>query len=342
MITKKTILFLLFTMFFGFVFSFSSLAVGLGQSCQTDSDCDSGMYCNEKFKECGGYVSTKEEPKSKAKSIQFTPSVPIPGFSGVQEIKGDFSTLTEYISAFYKFMIGLAGILSVIMLTIAGLMWLTAGGNASQIGKAKQWIGGSLTGLVLALLSYTILYTINPDIVELEMRSNINQIAGQAEGCKWQMDSCKSFQRKGNDIDCGQKPKLNNQDDPAYKYCCCTKPKEYSFCWPEGSACSSLRIASKEHAPCCSGKCEGVIGFEKCVGEDLPQWTDPCKKGTGFGGNCFTEFDQAGYCYGKDGCLLCKGWWEPCEHDYQCCGPDSGGKCVDTKLIGTNYRCDKK
>ncbi len=167
--------------------------------------------------------------------IMFTPSVPIPGLDVPErgiEIKGDFSTLTEYISKFYKFAIGLAGILSVIMLTIAGLMWLTAGGSASQIGKAKQMIGGSLTGLVLILLSYTILYTINPDIVALKLPPSITTIGKIEKGCSWQKTACedKQYEADSNSL-CGDKTSSND------KYCCC-----YTFSITEETAkkiCSS-------------------------------------------------------------------------------------------------------
>ncbi|MEK7097259.1 MAG: hypothetical protein AAB906_00215, partial [Patescibacteria group bacterium] len=49
---------------------------------------------------------------------------------------------------------------------IGGFIWLTAGGNQSRIGEAKSWIGASLTGLIIALSSYLILYQINPELTK--------------------------------------------------------------------------------------------------------------------------------------------------------------------------------
>ncbi|MDO9399471.1 MAG: pilin [bacterium] len=74
----------------------------------------------------------------------------------------------EYISGIYKYAIGIVGILAAIILMVAGVIWLTAGGNASQITEAKAWITASLTGLVIALCSYTILYQVNPDLLALK------------------------------------------------------------------------------------------------------------------------------------------------------------------------------
>ena len=51
---------------------------------------------------------------------------------------------------------------------IGGVIWITAGGNASRIGEAKAWIGGALMGLVLALSSYTILYQINAEATKIK------------------------------------------------------------------------------------------------------------------------------------------------------------------------------
>ncbi|MBU0898019.1 MAG: D-alanyl-D-alanine carboxypeptidase family protein [Patescibacteria group bacterium] len=71
----------------------------------------------------------------------------------------------EYISGIYKYAIGIVGILAAVILMVAGVIWLTAGGNASQITEAKAWITASLTGLIIALCSYTILYQVNPELL---------------------------------------------------------------------------------------------------------------------------------------------------------------------------------
>jgi len=71
----------------------------------------------------------------------------------------------EYIAGIYKYAIGIVGILAAVVLMIGGVMWIIAGGNATMIGEAKAWIGASLTGLVIALCSYAILYQVNPALV---------------------------------------------------------------------------------------------------------------------------------------------------------------------------------
>jgi lysophospholipase L1-like esterase len=70
----------------------------------------------------------------------------------------------EYIAAMYKYAIGITGVLAGIMIVIAGLIWLTAGGSAERVSTAKSFIEGALVGLVIALTSYVLLYAINPTL----------------------------------------------------------------------------------------------------------------------------------------------------------------------------------
>lgn len=73
--------------------------------------------------------------------------------------------ISEYIVGIYNYAIAIAGIVTALVLMVAGAIWITAGGNASNIGEAKAWIASGLTGLVLIFASYTILREINPDLV---------------------------------------------------------------------------------------------------------------------------------------------------------------------------------
>lgn len=89
-------------------------------------------------------------------------SIPI---GGKDRIEG----LQNYIVLVYKFLIGAAGVLAGIMITIAGFEWLTARGDSGKIKQAKERITKALIGLALALGSYTILYTINPALISLQL-----------------------------------------------------------------------------------------------------------------------------------------------------------------------------
>ncbi len=83
--------------------------------------------------------------------------------------KNSFGHIGEFIQFIYQYGITVAGIVSVIVIIIAGLQWTMSGGNASTIEGAKKRIGGAIIGLGLALLSYTILNTINPQLVNIRL-----------------------------------------------------------------------------------------------------------------------------------------------------------------------------
>ena len=68
----------------------------------------------------------------------------------------------DYIGAIYRYGVALAAALAMLMITIGGAVWLTAGGSPERVSTAKNFISSALVGLTLALFSYTILYTVNP------------------------------------------------------------------------------------------------------------------------------------------------------------------------------------
>ena len=75
------------------------------------------------------------------------------------------SDFGELISNIYVFGMGLVAISALVVLVAAGVWYMSAGDNAGRAGEAKKWMGNAIFGLVLALLSWLILYTINPDFV---------------------------------------------------------------------------------------------------------------------------------------------------------------------------------
>jgi hypothetical protein len=96
--------------------------------------------------------------------------MPIPGvpeFSKIQVEGGEISVpwLAQYIAGVYKYGVALAASLTILMIMIGGFLWITAAGDAGKISRAKSLIIDAVIGLILAVGSYVILYTINPDLV---------------------------------------------------------------------------------------------------------------------------------------------------------------------------------
>ena len=99
--------------------------------------------------------------------IKFTPQVPIGDYYGDEtEISG--TSIGEYIQAVYKYAIGIVGIVAAAVIMWSGFMWITAGGNPQKITEAKSWLTGALSGLMLAMTSFLILQTVNPELIKIK------------------------------------------------------------------------------------------------------------------------------------------------------------------------------
>ena len=92
---------------------------------------------------------------------QWTPMQEIPTTSGSQSP----TTFGGYAVAIYEFLLSIVGIVAMVMIIIGGFRYMTSTGNASAMADAKDMIFSALLGLALALLSWLILYTINPDLI---------------------------------------------------------------------------------------------------------------------------------------------------------------------------------
>ena len=73
--------------------------------------------------------------------------------------------LPDFISSAYNFALAIVGIVIFVRILYAGFLWLTAAGNASKAGAAKEKITNAIVGAILLFASYLILYIINPDLV---------------------------------------------------------------------------------------------------------------------------------------------------------------------------------
>lgn len=152
-------------------------AIGIGQTCDPANDqCDSPLECDPELKLCTMVVESTRLNESGADweipdlqitipAMELTEPRPCPW---PNEDKMCVPWIGQYIAGVYKYAIGIVGILATVVMMFGGVMWIVAGGNASRVSEAKAWIGASLTGLILALTSYMILYQINPKLTHFE------------------------------------------------------------------------------------------------------------------------------------------------------------------------------
>jgi len=121
-------------------------------------------------------ASTYVPPKFILPDIQ----IPIPGLtltpsSSIQsEVSADgkysvsIPWIGQYINSLYNYGVAIAGILAAIILMAGGLLWLISGGDASKVTQAKELIEGSVTGLVIVMTSYLLLFTVNPELTKFK------------------------------------------------------------------------------------------------------------------------------------------------------------------------------
>lgn len=105
-------------------------------------------------------------------------------FNGKTEVKD----LGEYIKLIYAFLVGAAGVIAATLIIKGGFEYITAGGASERVGAAKKTIGSAVFGLLLVLASYTLLNTINPDLVHLRL-PNVYMVRKIALGADWCKDA---------------------------------------------------------------------------------------------------------------------------------------------------------
>ena len=247
----------------------------------------------------------------------FKPQVEIPGmkeeFGAVDPktkgyaIPGSTASIAKYVRAIYKYAIGIVGILAAVVLMIGGVMWIVAGGSATRIGEAKAWIGASLTGLLLALLSYTILATVNPALVNLQV-SEVKTV-DKIESSQVSELNCTN----GGGVPFQTTPGKNEED---------SKSEAERSCWRE---CLG-------YEPYLTSYYDGETKFFCCQCY--------CRDdGSNLGKPCTTSTNKDGYCTTSGDCLPCKIAGASCSGmlaNYECCN----GDCQDAPGIGTGNICN--
>lgn len=81
----------------------------------------------------------------------------------------EISSLAQYLTLLFNVTISVAGVLAVLMLVICGIKLMTSEAISSK-GEAKACITNAIIGVLLALSSWAILNTINPDLVEQDLK----------------------------------------------------------------------------------------------------------------------------------------------------------------------------
>lgn len=112
------------------------------------------------------------ERGTKSPPIDIQTEIVIPGQVPVFDdglLRGKVDDLADYLGIIYQFLISIVGVVAGVFILVGGFQYLTAGGDAGRVTSAKRRIGNALIGFILALSSYVLLNTINPELVNLKL-----------------------------------------------------------------------------------------------------------------------------------------------------------------------------
>ncbi len=101
--------------------------------------------------------------------LNYTPLAPLPGIGGTSTTGQAPNTsvdIVSYAQGVFRFAIGLAAALAVIMITIGGFEYIGSDVITSK-EEGRKKITQALQGLFLVMGAWLILYTINPELVKL-------------------------------------------------------------------------------------------------------------------------------------------------------------------------------
>lgn len=99
--------------------------------------------------------------------------------------EGKVEDLAQYLGIIYNFLISIVGLVASVMMVVGGFQYLTSAGDSGKIGAAKTKIMNAFIGLVLALGAYTILKTINPDLVVLKVPTGVKDVSTEVISLPW-------------------------------------------------------------------------------------------------------------------------------------------------------------
>ena len=67
------------------------------------------------------------------------------------------SSVSELVGKVLEWVLGVAGSIALLMFIVGGVMYITSTGNEQKIGVAKKIINWTLIGLIIVLVSYSVI-----------------------------------------------------------------------------------------------------------------------------------------------------------------------------------------
>lgn len=134
------------------------------------------------------------------------------------------ASLPEYIANIFKYAMIVLIPLASIMIIIAGISWIAAAGNQQKIKTAKDQISSALLGLILGLLTYTLLSFVGITKLQMQGIQNIEPMPiPVSDGEFEQTDSFNSAGNSGAPPVAGTMPRIFQCDYRNVPFNCSSK-----------------------------------------------------------------------------------------------------------------------
>lgn len=108
------------------------------------------------------------EPGPRPGAFEYAPLTGIPGVT-----EGNSLSLAAYLNALFRIAIGLAALVAVIQITLAGIKYMSDTGSFSTKEEAKRNITNALLGLLIILSVVVVFRLINENILNLNVLSEL-------------------------------------------------------------------------------------------------------------------------------------------------------------------------
>jgi hypothetical protein len=112
----------------------------------------------------GSLFTIQVSAQTPTNSNEYTVLAPLPGVGD----KGGTTTLQDYVPAIFKLAIGLSAAFAVLMIVIGGFQYMSTDAIMKK-ENGKKRIQNAVFGLVLVIGAWLILYTINPNLLTLNL-----------------------------------------------------------------------------------------------------------------------------------------------------------------------------
>jgi hypothetical protein len=223
---------------------------------------------------------------------------------------------------------------------IGGVRWLTAGGNPSAVKDAQSWITGAITGLIIGLASYLILYQINPNLVifkplrvkmvkEVAIASYNNRYSCSYAYLSKTEDPCPSGQPyKGASSNCDQSTLPPETGGYTNLACCCSITAQTGCSWKSECAADDNNMDDQAVETC------GTSGANyHCCCSKSQSTGRGCSWGDSTCENNTRQVSNSGNCSGApsgSNTTCCCSWG---------CSPATQGNCSQENLVANGWNC---